>query len=159
MKKSLNERIYSLIGVLSGTLFLMLFLLNIVRIVMRYIWGISWIWIPDLSRFLFIWIVFLGAAVLVGKNEHMLMDFFLGKMKPAHRRITEIIIQIGQIPLFGVMLMSGIKITRVRMRIPFDTWDFPTGWAYLAVPVCAVIMIYFSLSNIFHFATQKRGER
>jgi hypothetical protein len=77
------------------------------------------------SRFLFIWIVFLGAAVLVGKNEHMLMDFFLGKMKPAHRRAMEIIIQIGQIPLLGVMLMSGIKITRIRMRIPFDTWIFP----------------------------------
>lgn len=159
MKRTLNEKIYSVISLMSGIMFLMLFILNILRIGMRYIWGVSWIWIPDFSRFLFIWIVFLGASVLVGKNEHMLMDFFLGKMRPGKKRIMEIIIQIGQLPFFGVMLMSGIKITRVRMRIPFDTWDFPTGWAYLAVPVCAVLMILFSCSNIFGYMTQNRGEK
>ena len=140
-------------------MFLALFALNILRIGMRYIWGTSWIWIPDFSRFLFIWIVFLGAAVLVGKNEHLLMDFFLGKMKPRTRRIMETIIQIGQIPLFSIMLVSGIKITRVRMRIPFDTWDFPSGWAYLAVPVSAVLMIFFSSANIYNYTTKKRGEK
>jgi len=43
------------IELLVGILFITLFLLNILKISLRYFWGISWLWVPDFSRLVFIW--------------------------------------------------------------------------------------------------------
>jgi len=140
--------IMNFLSIFAGMLFLSLFILNVSRILLRYIWGIAMIWLPDLSRLLFIWLVFVGASVLVGGNEHLIMDFFISKLKPGNKRKLNNLIQLCQIAFFAVMFIGGIPVVKVRMRIPFDTWDFPTGWAYLAIPVCAAFMIIFSINNI-----------
>lgn len=144
---------------LAGVIFLTLFGLNILRIAMRYIAGAAWIWVPDLSRLLFIWVVFIGASVLVARNEHLVMDFFVTKLKPVAARRLGMVIRLAELAFFGVMLIGGVRIVDVRMRIPFDTWDFPTGWAYLAVPVCAVFMIVFSLNAMMQARATTIGQR
>jgi TRAP-type C4-dicarboxylate transport system permease small subunit len=144
---------------LAGVIFLTLFGLNIVRIAMRYFAGAAWIWLPDFSRLLFIWVVFIGASILVARNEHLVMDFFVTKLKPAAARQLGTIIRLCELAFFGVMLIGGVRIVDVRMRIPFDTWDFPTGWAYLAVPVCAVFMIVFSVNAMMQSRVTTRGQQ
>ncbi len=131
-----------------GTMFLLLFALSILQIVLRYVAGIAWLWLPDVSRLLFVWVVFIGASVLVARNEHLLMDFFSAKLEGAAARRLGVTIQLAQIAFFAIMVVAGIRITRVRMRIPYDTIDLPSGWAYMAVPVCGAIMILFSASVI-----------
>jgi TRAP-type C4-dicarboxylate transport system permease small subunit len=143
----------------AGVIFLTLFGLNIVRIAMRYFAGAAWIWLPDFSRLLFIWVVFIGASVLVARNEHLVMDFFVAKLKSAAARRLGIVIRFSELAFFGVMLVGGVRIVDVRMRIPFDTWDFPTGWAYLAVPVCAVFMIVFAINAMMHSRVTTMGQR
>jgi TRAP-type transport system small permease protein len=152
------DKVFDLLQIVAGALLLTLFTLNIVQITMRYTTGAAWIWLPDVSRFLFIWLVFIGASVLVGRNEHLMMDFFIGKLSAASMRRAKVVIQIGQIAFFAVMLVWGMRIFQVRLNIPFDTWDFPTGWAYLAVPVTALLMIVFSVNSLWTMLTN-RGAR
>jgi TRAP-type C4-dicarboxylate transport system permease small subunit len=159
MLNKIVSKMYPILEALAGLLFLTLFALNILRIGMRYIAGTAWIWLPDFSRLLFVWVVFIGASVLVGRNGHLLMDYFVSKMRPATSRKLGIAIQLSQIAFFAVMLAGGVRIASVRMRIPFDTWDFPTGWAYIAVPVCAVLMILFSVNNILQAFSRGEGTK
>jgi TRAP-type C4-dicarboxylate transport system permease small subunit len=56
----------------------------------------------------------------------------------------------------GVLVLKGIEVTKVRMRIPFDTWDFPTGYAYMAVPICAAIMIAATLIRMTGYLFGRR---
>ena len=133
----------------AGLLFLLLFLLYGLKIVLRYFLGVSWLWVPDFSRLIFIWIVFLGASVLLGRNDHLLMDFFIARLKPRNRLLTEMFIKGFECVLFLIMVVVGTRMTDVRMGVPFDTWDFPTGYAYLAVPVAGALMLLFSIYRIY----------
>jgi TRAP-type C4-dicarboxylate transport system permease small subunit len=142
------EKTADVLQTVTGVLLLLLFTLNILQISMRYIAGIAWLWLPDVSRLLFVWVVFIGASVLVARNEHLLMDFFSAKFHEAAARRLAVATQLAQIAFFATMLFAGVRITRVRMRIPYDTFDLPSGWAYMAVPVCGAIMMLFSVSNI-----------
>jgi TRAP-type C4-dicarboxylate transport system permease small subunit len=72
------------------------------------------------------------------------MDFFSAKLSGAGARRLAVATQVAQIAFFAVMVFAGIRITRVRMRIPYDTIELASGWAYLAVPVCGALMILFS---------------
>lgn len=147
------DKTIDVLQIVAGTLLLTLFTLSAVQIAMRYFAGVAWIWLPDVSRLLFIWLVFIGASVLVGRNGHLVMDFFISKLAAASMHRAQIAIQIGQIAFFAVMLVWGTRIFLVRLNIPFDTWDFPTGWAYLAVPATALLMIIFSGNTLLTMLT------
>jgi TRAP-type C4-dicarboxylate transport system permease small subunit len=82
------RKAFSVLEIVAGILILALFALNVVQIAMRYTTGAAWIWLPDFSRLLFIWLVFIGASVLVGRNEHLMMDFFIGKLSEASLRAS-----------------------------------------------------------------------
>jgi len=139
-----------------GILFLILFVLNLLRIVLRYLWGIAWLWEPDLSRLVFIWIVFLGATVLYSTKGHLGVDYFLNRMKPRTREKIDFLIDGMTVLFLTILVLKGIEVTKVRMRIPFDTWDLPTGYAYMAVPFCAAIMIGVTWARAISSLTKRR---
>jgi len=141
---------------ITGILFLILFLLNILRIFLRYFLGIAWLWEPDFSRLLFIWIVFIGATVLYVGKGHLLVDYFLNRMKSNTRERMHFIIDLVTIIFLAILVIKGIEVTKVRMRIPFDTWDLPTGYAYMAVPICSVIMILVTLARMAKYLLERR---
>ena len=140
----------------AGALFLILFLLNILRIFLRYFLGIAWLWEPDFSRLLFIWIVFIGATVLYVEKGHLVVDFFLARMQPTIRVRMYLIINLVTAIFLAVLVLKGIEVTKVRMRIPFDTWDLPTGYAYVAVPICGAIMIVVTLIRMSEYLFGRR---
>jgi TRAP-type C4-dicarboxylate transport system permease small subunit len=140
----------------AGTLFLALFLLNMLRIFLRYFLGVAWLWEPDFSRLLFIWIVFIGATVLYVEKGHLMVDFFLTRMQPKTRARMHFIIDLVTAIFLVVLVLKGIEVTKVRMRIPFDTWDLPTGYAYMAVPICAAVMIIVTLVRMAEYLRKRR---
>jgi TRAP-type C4-dicarboxylate transport system permease small subunit len=139
-----------------GALFLLLFLLNILRISLRYFLGIGWLWEPDFCRLLFIWIVFVGATVLYVGKGHLAVDFFLNQMQQNTRERMHFMIDLVTTIFLVALVWRGIEVTKVRMRIPFDTWDLPTGYAYMAVPICAAIMIIVTLVRMAEYLRERR---
>ena len=154
--KSWIVRVVGSLEWFAGTLFLALFLLNILRIALRYFLGVAWLWEPDFSRLLFIWIVFIGATVLYVGKGHLMVDFFLNRMKSKTRERMHFIIDLVTTLFLFVLVLKGIEVTRVRMRIPFDTWDLPTGYAYMAVPICGAIMIIATLVRMAEYLFERR---
>jgi TRAP-type C4-dicarboxylate transport system permease small subunit len=140
----------------TGILFLILFLLNILRITLRYFLGVAWLWEPDFSRLLFIWIVFIGATVLYAGKGHLVVDFFLTRMESNTREHMHFVIDLVTSIFLTILVLRGIEVTKVRMRIPFDTWDLPTGYAYMAVPVCGAIMIVVTLVRMAEYLSDRR---
>jgi TRAP-type C4-dicarboxylate transport system permease small subunit len=140
----------------TGTLFLALFLLNILRIFLRYFLGVAWLWEPDFSRLLFIWIVFIGATVLYVGKGHLVADYFLTRMQLKTRERMHFMIDLMTVIFLVVLVLKGIEVTKVRMRIPFDTWDLPTGYAYIAVPICSAIMIIVALVRMAEYLRERR---
>ena len=140
----------------TGTLFLALFILNMLRIFLRYFLGVAWLWEPDFCRLLFIWIVFVGATVLYMGKGHLVVDYFLDRMKSNTRERMHFIIDLVTAIFLVALVWRGIEVTKVRMRIPFDTWDLPTGYAYMAVPICAAIMIIVTLVRMAEYLRERR---
>ena len=144
------DNIQKLLAVIAGVLFGGVFAVTVLNIVLRNVAGIAWLWIPGASRLMFIWTVFLGAAVLYYHNDHLLMDYFVARITPHKRRKIDILIHGVFLVFLVLMIIYGTEIARVRMRISFETWKFPTGVAYLAVPVASGFMCFFCINKLRH---------
>jgi TRAP-type C4-dicarboxylate transport system permease small subunit len=149
------KRLLRLVQFLAGLLFTTVFTVNLLRILLRNLGGITWFWIDGFSRLTFIWTVFLGATALYATNDHLLMPYFVTRVKPQTKKWLDIIVNLGFLVLAGVLIIYGTLVFKVRLRIPYTAWHFSTGYAYLAVPVCGLLMLLFCLHKLWQFA--RRG--
>jgi TRAP-type C4-dicarboxylate transport system permease small subunit len=60
--------------------------------------------------------------------------------------------------LAGVMAAVGWRIMEIRMDIPYTGLEIPTGYAYLAVPVAAILIALASLVKLWEWVRQRKRE-
>ncbi len=101
----------------------------------RYALNDSAAWTEEISRYLLIASVFIGAAIGVAKNNHIQVDFFYRHMPPAMGHWLARLVDILRIVFFGVAVVLTIqmmfKLGNARMTIV----DLPMNLVY---GVCAV---------------------
>jgi TRAP-type C4-dicarboxylate transport system permease small subunit len=139
------------LSAMIGAILIVIFLLNLYQVGGRYLFGVGAIWIPDLTRLLFIWMVFLGTALMHQRKRHLVIDFVLLRFTGSVRRAVEAAIGVGMLVLAGVMAAAGWRIMLIRMDIPYTGLEIPTGYAYLAVPVAAFLIGLTSLANMWEW--------
>lgn len=132
----------------SGLCFLAIFAVNLLNITGRYSGQFALLWAFDLSRLLFVWTVFLGAAAATYFRTHLALDFIRDRFPPAARRQAIAAGHLLLILLLIVLCIEGWRFAWIRMAIPYLQLDVPQGYAYLALPVAAGLMILFALENL-----------
>lgn len=102
----------------------------VAQVFSRYVLNAPLIWSEELSRYLFIWLSFLGAWVAWNRREHLGIDV-LPEVVPARwrgplLRLLELLTLI-----FAVTSMYfGQKILSVSMRQPSAALRLPMVWVY-----------------------------
>lgn len=146
--KLLDQIIYYV----TGALFLILFLVNIIQIILRSITGNSILWVVDFSQLLMIWIIFLGASVAVYRHEHLLIDFLKSKVSDVGSHLLDLITRTLFLIFMLVVVITGVEIVQIRMGMTFVSLGWPIGYAFLALPVSGVIisiyLIYFIIVTL-----------
>jgi TRAP-type transport system small permease protein len=138
-----------------GAILICIFSLNLYQVGGRYLFGVGAVWIPDLTRLLFIWMVFLGTALVHRQKRHLVIDVLLLKCPRPARWTIEALIALGMLGLAGVMVAVGWRIMQIRMDIPYTGLEIPTGYAYLAVPVAAALIALTSLVTLWEWMRQR----
>jgi TRAP-type C4-dicarboxylate transport system permease small subunit len=142
-----------------GLILVAIFLLNLYQVGGRYLFGVGAVWIPDLTRLLFIWMVFLGTALMHQRKRHLAIDALVVTFSHPVRRMLEALVAGGMLGLAGVIAVVGWRIMQIRMDIPYTGLEIPTGYAYLAVPMAASLIGLTSLANLWEWAQgARKGE-
>ena len=115
------------------------------QVITRYFNNSSFLWAGEAALWIFVWMVFLGAAVLFYKKEHMIVDiieyFLHGKQKEKVEKIlTKIIKMICWVFLVIVFYYSVLFTISVANQYAVS---FELSRVYLSavLPVSIVIML------------------
>ena len=129
---------------LATSAFLLLFLLCTLQIVLRFFFGESLFWLPDLVQFLFVWVVFTGAAVIYSRYEHIVADFLVKRARQETQEVLGLIQELVMIVFLAILIQQGIVVTILRMRLNYTVLRVPTGLAYVSIPISAAVMLLVS---------------
>jgi C4-dicarboxylate transporter DctQ subunit len=130
----------------TNALLVSLVLVVLLSVVVRYFnfFNGSLDWASEYSRFGIIWVVMLGAAVAFDQGAHVAIDF-TGSMPPRLRRIVRTAGYLCGIAFIAVLAWQGFRLSLATMRQISPALGVPVGYAYLAIPVGALIMAIQSL--------------
>ena len=76
-----------LIGYLIAAMLALMVILVFGNVFMRYAFNSGFTLSEELSRWLFVWLTFLGAVVALRKNGHLGTDMLIGRLGPTGKRI------------------------------------------------------------------------
>lgn len=111
----------------------------------------------EFVRFALVWLSLLAAAYVVGKQEHLNVSLLSDKLEGKNKFILDMIIQTLFL-LFAtvIMIYGGIKGVTITIGQISPSLGISMGYVYLAVPVSGVIMLVYSILNLYDRIKQEK---
>ena len=118
-------------------------------VVTRNFFDFSFPWSEEITRFMMIWLVFLGAAVLVNRDDHIALDA-LPKILNGWRRFA-LMVFIRSVTIVALVLLfnQAILITGTRALTLSPALGLSLAWVYVAIPISAALMVVFQTYRIW----------
>jgi len=110
--------------------------------------GRPWLWLQEVTSTLFIYAIFIGAAVATRRNDHLYLTAISEAMHGTPRLIVEIIIRLVVLGVaFGLIWFGYINYLRGfgSFRLPSGT---PIASLYAAIPLSGVLIGLFTIEQL-----------
>jgi TRAP-type transport system small permease protein len=129
---------------------LSIFLIVIVfaNVVGRYVFNYSLAWAEEASRFIFIWVIFIGSVLANEKYEHMNLDILIQWLKADRGRIVQIIAQVIILVVLAMVIRGGWIATVENLSWTSPAMEISYGLVYSIVPFTCIIMCYQTFIRI-----------
>jgi len=120
----------------------------ILQVFSRYLFNYSFVWAEELVRYLMIWMVMIGAALVQSKNEHIRIDFFPMLAGPRGRRIMETFFRLCTLLFLSIIIIKGLKISQFNRLFESSGLRISMFWPTLAIPVGALLIWLYTVSGL-----------
>src|SRR4051812_31838223 len=110
--------------------------------------GAPWLWLQEVTSTLFVYAIFIGAAVATRRNDHLYLTAISESMHGTMRIIVEIIIRLVVLGVAFCLLWYGY-LNYLRgfgsFRLPSGT---PIASLYAIIPVSGVLIALFTVEQL-----------
>jgi TRAP-type C4-dicarboxylate transport system permease small subunit len=98
------------------------------NVVLRYAFNSGITVSEEVSRWLFIWMTFLGAVVLLKDRKHLGTDMLVGRLPPAGKRICLVISQLLMLYMTWLLFKGSLDQAKINLDV-----EAPTTGASMAI--------------------------
>ena len=153
----MGPRLAKLIERTNGVLLAMIVVLLFLQVTSRYLNNTSFLWAGEAALWIFVWVVFLGAAVLFHKKEHMIVDiieyFLPRKTKEKILRLLAKMIRIMCWVFLLIVFYYSIIVTISVANQYAVSFRLSRLYLSVALPVSIVLMFIFEILSLY----ERRG--
>jgi TRAP-type transport system small permease protein len=125
------------------------------NVALRFLTDHSILWVEEVSRYLMIWLTFLGSGIVLRYGAHIGIDTLQERFPSAAPAI--------RVAIFGLLLAFFASMVWLGTRYALLTWGqttpvlgIPIGAVYLAMPVGFALMIVHLLLMAAPYIRERR---
>lgn len=139
----MNNALNKLFKSIEVTMFLMLLgmvALVFMNVILRYFFNSGITWSEEMARYLFVWLIFVGAIGAMRDNAHLGVDTGIKRLKPKAQKIVYLL---GQALILVIMLMladGSFELTMINLNAKASATDLPL-WCVYGIGVVTSICI------------------
>ncbi|WP_027184528.1 TRAP transporter small permease [Desulfovibrio inopinatus] len=132
-----------------------------IQVIARYVFNHSFEWSEELARFLFVWVVFLGSALIMGESGHLAVQFLPTRFKgTSFGLFLEVFTNVCSYVFILLLLSQGAKMTSIMTFQTAPGLGISMSWVYAVIPLSAALMLLYLIKDtmtIVHKLTGKRS--
>jgi TRAP-type C4-dicarboxylate transport system permease small subunit len=102
----------------------------------------SYIWTEEMARFLFIWMIMIGAMLGIREGTHFEVDIW-PRMGPRAQAALNLVVGVAVLTLALVFVWAGIEFTRFAWNRISELAELPLWLIHVAWPLTGVTWLVF----------------
>ena len=139
---------YRLLNVLLGLSVGILIVPVTLQMIARFTaWIPAWIWTEEMARFLFIWMIMLGAMIGVRDGTHFDVDVW-PELKARPNALLRLVAMICILIFALVFVWYGIKFVQFGWNQTSELADLPMPWIFAAWPLTGITWLLFGFERL-----------
>lgn len=131
--------------ILISVMLLVIVAITILQVIFRFLLDSPFVWSDELGRFLLIWMVFIGAAVVSFDDRHLAVDLIQEKLSPKPKLIINIFIRFLIMIFLVITIYSSIELVQVSHYLKSGALNIPFSYWRVAAPIGALLMIIYTI--------------
>jgi len=149
-----GARTYDGLGLLGGLLLALLTLAVFLQVLVRYVVPVTVVGLDEVARYVFVWVVMIGAAAAMHRGEHTALDYFRDRLPPRGQALIRIVTEGAGMALFLSLIHTSFTLVPNAQLQTSAGLGLPLGYVYAAVPVGAALIL---LPMAWRFVAAVRG--
>jgi TRAP-type C4-dicarboxylate transport system permease small subunit len=135
------KRLYDGLGLLGGAILAAMTGAVFLQVVLRYAFRTGVEGLDEVPRYLFVWLVMIGAAAAMERGEHTALVYFRDRLGPTGRALLGVVTTALAMLLFLSMIRSSLVLVPNANLQTSPGLALPLGYVYAAVPVGAALIL------------------
>lgn len=130
-----------------------------VNVVSRYLFNHSIIWVEEVTRYMMVWVGFIGSGLVLRYGAHIAVDVFQDVLPARAAQLVRAAIVLLLAVVFAAMTWLGLQYVRFAwdQETPVLNWNF--GAVYLAIPIGSALMLAHLLCIARPYVAARRFEK
>ncbi len=136
-----GARLYDGLGLLGGAVLAAMALAVFLQVLLRYVFTYALDGLDEVPRYLFVWLVMIGAAAAMHRGEHTALDYFQKRLPPRSRALVAALVNgVGMLLFLSLIKTSFVLVPNSNLQSSAGL-GLPLGYVYAAVPVGAALIL------------------
>lgn len=149
MLNKTGKVLYHTLGVAIFICITVMFVLVFSNVILRYVFNSGITWSSELSRYLFVWLVFLGAIAALKDNMHLSMDIVTDLLPPKVKKVFFVVSNLVVLYVLWLFFKGSWSMTFLTMSRLSPATKIPLGLIYGIGIVSSIAMGGIVLGRLF----------
>jgi len=137
------------LGYVGGLILAIMTVAVFVQVVLRFLGRSGIDGLEEVPRYLFVWLVMIGAAAAMQRGEHTVLDYFVNALSPRARALVIAFTNAVGIGLFLYLVKLSIVLVPNAQLQTSAGLGLPLGYVFLAVPVGSVLIVLPMVRSLY----------
>jgi TRAP-type C4-dicarboxylate transport system permease small subunit len=146
--KKVSDLLQNLLNILLALSLALMCVLVFGNVVLRYIFNSGITWSEEISRFLFVWMIFLGAIGALKDNEHLGIDMLVKRLPSAWKKTVYVLSNMLVLYILWLIFDGSRKLTLLNMDSKAPATGMPLSYLHAIGMIMSVGMALIVIFNI-----------
>jgi len=142
---SVWDRVIKIIDLASAVCVIAMVAIVAAQIFLRYVMGHPFVWADELANWLFVWVIYLGASVLVRYDAHLKVEILIDRLSPRVNQWRALCVNLLVLAFLLLLFVQTIELLRkfgvtpsAAMKVPMGLF-FGCGMVFVTIAVIEYI--------------------
>jgi TRAP-type C4-dicarboxylate transport system permease small subunit len=113
-----------------------------VQVITRYCFNYTPSFAEELSRYLFVWVVFLALPLVAKSGGHMAIETITSRLSGVKLKVARVLADIATMAFLALMTMEGVRMVEISHFQTSPAMLLPMSYVYVVIPFgCAVMLV------------------
>ena len=123
------------------------------NVVLRYVFNSSITQSEEISRWLFVWITFMGCVVALREHTHLGTDALVSRLPPIGKKVCLVLGHLTMLYISWLVFRGSLEQTKINMDVLAPSSQWPVAVVYSAGLVFSVSGALMLLLDLWRFFT------